>query len=48
MIITSYLLRGPFKVPTIIANDRGSCDNMYYNTYREYICEIIDSAKRIK
>lgn len=48
MIITPYLLEGPFKVPTIIANDSGLCNNMYYNTYKNYICKVIDSATKIK
>lgn len=48
MIITPYLLDGPFKEPTIIAGDRGFVENSYYDTYMRYIEKIICSAEKLK
>jgi len=48
MIITPYLLDGPFKEPTIIASDQGFVENSYYDTYKRYIEKIISSAEKLK
>lgn len=45
MIITPYLLNGPFEEPTIMASDTGYAANTYYRTYKNYIEKIVDSAK---
>lgn len=47
MIITPYLLKGPFKEPTIIAYNKNTGENSYYGTYYEYINKINKSAIRI-
>ncbi len=45
MIITPYLLKGPFEEPTIVASNTGYADNTYYETYKNYIEKIIETAE---
>lgn len=47
MIITPYLLRGPFSEPTIIADQWCSEEQSYYNAYSKYINDLIKSADKI-
>lgn len=42
MIVTPYLLNGPFKMPTFIVNECG--DEKMYNCYKDYIDQIIKSG----
>ena len=44
MIITPYLLNGPFQEPTIIACDKSFARNSYFNTYSNYISEVLNSS----
>lgn len=48
MIITPYLLSGPFDEPTIVACDKGFTQNAYYNTYLKYIEKVIDSSREVQ
>ena len=45
MIITPYLLKGPFEEPTIMASNTGYAENTYYETYINYIEKIIETAE---
>lgn len=47
MVITPYLLNGPFEEPTIIASDNGFARNPYYDTYNKYISKVINSSYEI-
>lgn len=48
MIVTPYLLNGPFKEPTIWSYANRSEDNTYYETYLEYINKLVQSAEILK
>lgn len=47
MIITPYLLRGPFFEPTIIADQWCIEKQSYYNAYSRYIEDLIASSQKI-
>ncbi len=47
MCITPYLLKGPFKEPTIIAYNKNMGKSSYYEAYYEYIKKLNKSADRI-
>lgn len=46
MIITPYLLRGPFYEPTIIADKWCAEEKSFYNAYMLYIDDLINSADK--
>ena len=48
MIITPYLLNGPFKEPTLWVKNTGSAENTYYDTYKNYIDKLCASGERQK
>lgn len=45
MIVTPYLLSGPFKMPTFIVNECG--DEKMFEFYKDYIDQIIKSGKQV-
>lgn len=47
MIITPYLLNGPFEEPTIIASDKGFARNSYFDTYMNYIRKVLNSSQEV-
>ena len=47
MIITSYLLNGPFEEPTIVASDKGFARKSYFDTYTNYIGKVLDSSLEV-
>ena len=47
MVITPYLLSGPFEEPTIIASNKGYANNTFFETYSNYISMLISSAKKL-
>ena len=44
MVITPYLLDGPFKEPTLVVEKQNA--NSYYNRYQHYIDKLICTSKR--
>lgn len=48
MIITPYLLKGPFEEPTIIASQLCVKENSYYNAYNTYIQDLLKSAEEFE
>ncbi|SKB99558.1 hypothetical protein SAMN06296386_112104 [Lachnospiraceae bacterium] len=44
MIITPYLLKGPFKEPTLWVKKSGYVKNTYYKTYRNYIDSMVGTS----
>lgn len=47
MVITPYLLKGPFEEPTILASNKGYANNTFFETYSNYINMLIRSAKKV-
>ena len=45
MIVTPYLLSGPYKMPTFIVNEYG--DETMYTCYKDYIDQIIKSGMQV-